>query len=110
MSTADAYTNCDPGHYLDNVCTILVAYRPGSNWAYYGAHPSIEWMPGHASFVDSVQSRAIVNGCRSTSFGDRSYLLGHLMRNPDVQVTAAGLEWLAVGSCYATIARMLSLR
>lgn len=86
---APAFTNYDPGHYLDRWCTILVAWCPGRNWAYYAAPHDSE------HFAGCVQARAVVPGCRSSSFGDRHYLIGELSRRPDLRTTEAGEIWLA---------------
>ena len=58
-------------HYLDMHCTVLLGWVESSEgvpmWAYYGCVDS------DSPFYGEVQSRAVEEGRRSTSFGDRNY-------------------------------------
>lgn len=83
------FENHDPGHYMDEACSVLIAYdgTRSSNWAYYGA-------PHGGPMGGSVQSRAIAPGCRSTRYGDRFSMLGELRRRPYLTVTEEGMAWL----------------
>ena len=82
------FTNHDPGHYLDSVCTVLIAWEDGSNWAFYASNGEDE------TFVNAVQARAVKAGCKSSSFGGRDYFRGHITRRT-VHLTEAGEQWLA---------------
>lgn len=90
VASISGLINHDPGHYLDTVCTILLGYEPGSNWAYYGAAGP----EAVDCWADRVQSRAVVPGCRSSAFGGRGFFRDHLRTRPGIVLTVAGNRWL----------------
>ena len=86
---AHAYPNHDPGHYLDSHCTTLVAfYESGSNWAYFACFDE------SSPFYGQVQARAVVAGCRSSSFGAADHLRHIYSTRADMRLTRAGQQLL----------------
>ena len=83
------FTNCDPGHYLDKLCTILIAYEPGRNHQFYGAIGAM----AVDSWEGVVQTRAVEPSCKSSSFGNAQYTAAYIVRHGSTVITEAGLEW-----------------